>query len=639
MIKETALNAGGKKRFVTLDKTWKEILYAASGFGPNLLMVLLGAYFSDAVNPVALLASGSPGAARQAITTTSLILPAVFPVLWMLAKMFDGLIDIPLAALTDGLRTKWGRRRIPILVSFPIMTISYVLMWIPIAGVDNQLGNTIWIVIMALIFFSTYTMSLIAYYGSLSTVCVSESQRTKVSSYKAFFDTISYSLVYALVPVMLQGLNVHIDKFVFMLTPLMVTILIPVFMIKEGDKWEQKAIADGYDITPLKEEERVGVFQSLKITFTNKLFLRWLAVNSCSFFGLQMFLVSMNSLILGGMGLSGGQMAILNTFAFAPVPMMLYLFNKVKEKKGLRFAFQISLLTFSVSILSFFFASNFVIGPGNDTIKIIIGVVGSITGSFAIGSFFMVPYLIPSQISSVEEKLTKRNHSAMYFAAQAVVTSIVGAVASGLVYENIKMLHVAKGASGIKWAETITDAATSFGVAQDQVFNLGLILVPLIVSLCCLLGFFLAFRMAKDFTPKKVAKALNLEKEYEENQHLFVKERDAVIDEEVLPVNIALWVLTGSIFGAIWKFGILSKISKVQNQKFPTVHYIISLLFFPYYAYVVYKANKELLVELRKNNIEAKDLSILYAILAVLGLNLVSYIIMQNQLNKLAKIL
>ena len=42
------------KKFKTLDKGWKEILFAFSAFGPNLLMGIMGAYYSDAVNPAAL---------------------------------------------------------------------------------------------------------------------------------------------------------------------------------------------------------------------------------------------------------------------------------------------------------------------------------------------------------------------------------------------------------------------------------------------------------------------------------------------------------------------------------------------------------------------------------------------------------
>ena len=111
----------------------------------------------------------------------------------------------------------------------------------------------------------------------------------------------------------------------------------------------------------------------------------------------------MNTLIDGGMGMDGGQMAILNTCAFAPVPIMLYLFNKVKDRKGIRFAYQTCLISFSVCILSFVLASRFVMGENNVTLQMIIGCVGGVIGSWGIGSFFMMPYLIPAQISSVEE--------------------------------------------------------------------------------------------------------------------------------------------------------------------------------------------------------------------------------------------
>ena len=133
----------------------------------------------------------------------------------------------------------------------------------------------------------------------------------------------------------------------------MITSIIPLFMIKEGEKFEQKAISEGYDIKPLSEEPHVGIKENIKLTFLNRPFLRWCFVNCCTFFGLQMFLVSMNALICGGMGLSEGQMAILNTCAFAPVPIMLYLFNKMKAKKGIRFTYQTCLISFSICIFSF----------------------------------------------------------------------------------------------------------------------------------------------------------------------------------------------------------------------------------------------------------------------------------------------
>ena len=171
----------------SLDKKWKELLFSFSGFGPNFLMVLMGAYFTDAINPVAL----GENAQYQAIASgTCFILPLVFPVLYMLGKIFDGLIDIPFAHITDTLSTKWGRRRPAIAVCSVPMVLSYAMCWLPIGGADGKLLNTVWISVWCVVFFASYTMCLIAFYGSLSTVCKDEPQRLRVSGYKSFFDTI-----------------------------------------------------------------------------------------------------------------------------------------------------------------------------------------------------------------------------------------------------------------------------------------------------------------------------------------------------------------------------------------------------------------------------------------------------------------
>ena len=635
------------KRFRNLDKTWKELLFAASGLGPNLLMVLMGAFFTDAVNPAALDIASNPGKVVQTITGFCLIVPWLFSVLWFIAKVFDGVIDVPFASLTDNLKTKWGRRRLPIAICFIPMVLSYILCWIPISQ-TNQVANTVWFFVWSLVFFATYTMNLIAFYGSLSTVCADEKQRLRVSSFKSFFDTISYVVVYALVPLILGVANIHIDKLVFILSPLMITMLIPLFMIKEGDKWEQKAIAEGYDITPLAEEPRVGLVESFKLTFTNKPFIKWCIVNCCSFFGLQMFLVAMNALILGGMGLNSTQMAILNTCAFAPVPVMLYLFYKLKAKKGIRFAYQTCLLSFAVCILSFDIGSQFIMGD-NTTVKIVIGAIGGIVGSWAIGSFFMMPYMIPAQISSVEEKLTHKNHSAMFFAAQALTTSVVGAIASSLVYENIKTLFISKQASGIVYAtDTVLEdgtvisaavnAANTFGVEASSVFNLGTLLVPIIVSVFCIVGFIFSFKMPKNYSPKEVAKDLGLEKEYEENKGLFESEYEYPFEDESLIVNDALWVLSGSIFGFIWLYQVLKATNTFAKKKISYLLLIPAILVFPVMFIPLLKANKEINDELDELGISHHNDAILVVLFSVIGLNLVSLSFVQHKLNKIASV-
>lgn len=623
----------------SLDKKWKEFLFAFSGFGPNLLMIIMGSYYSDALNPAAL----ETGEQFQAIVPgVCFILPALFPILYALGKVFDGIIDIPFAHITDNLSTKWGRRRPAIAVCTVPMIISFILCWIPVGGADSPLLNTIWVTIWTIIFFASYTMCLIAFYGSLSTVCTDEPQRLRVSGYKSFFDTISYCIVYALVPVILSVLKIQIDTLVFALIPLMLTMVIPLFLIKEGEKY-------GYPENAGLRAEKLTIKESIGLTFKNRIFRRWLYVNCCTFFGLQMFLNSMNGLIIGGMGLTGTQMAILNSCAFGPVPVMLYLFNKVKARRGVRITYQSCLILFAASIFSFFLGSRFILGEGNVMIKMIIGMVGGVLGSWSIGAFFMMPYLAPAQISSIEERLTGKNHSAMYFAGNAVVTSIVGAISGNLVYEYIKNVFYVRG-GGLVWAESTSTASASevayknalgvFGTESavaSNVFNFGNLIVPFIVAISCIAGFFLCFKMPKDFTPAILAREYkNLDPSVDITE---IEAEEVKVEKgEILFVQIGLSVLSGFIFGFIWSALLMKSVKSVRAGFKWALPYIISALIPFASIYAVLKMRKEISFSADECGSKVSlPLPLLIAsclIFPILPLNIVALSIMQSGMNK-----
>ncbi len=622
----------------SLNKKWKELLFAFSGFGPNFLMILMGSYFSDAINPSALEA----GEQFQAIIPgVCFILPAVFPILFMIGKIFDGIIDIPFAHITDSLSTKWGKRRPTIAISFIPMVVSFVLCWIPIGGPDGKLLNTIWITIFSMIFFASYTMSLISFYGSFSAVCENEAQRTRVSSYKSFFDTITYCLVYALVPAVLSATKMHIDQLVFFSLPVMLTMLIPLFMIKEGKKY-------GYPENAGTTPKKVSFGESIKLTFQNRLFRRWLLVNSCTFFGLQMFLSSMNGLIIGGMGLSGFHMTILNTCAFAPVPIMLYLFNKAKVRFGVRASYQSCLILFAIAIMSFFFGSRFMLGDEASTLKIVIGIIGGLSASWSIGVFFMMPYLAPAQISSVEERLTGKNHSAMYFAGNAVVSSIVGAISGSLIYEYIKNLFISKDVGGIVWATSSNEAYRdfmnitdpNFAVTAEQsasVYNLGNLLVPFVVCITCLLGVFLARKMPRDFSNAEVAEEMKrLDPSLDISE--IVAEPAVVEKGEIVFVQVGLWVLSGSLFGFIWSL-LLIRSTKAFKGILNALAYVASIII-PYAQIpVILAMRKKILARAKENDVDIKispiALIAISLIFPILPVNLITLAILQRKMNKL----
>lgn len=665
---------------VTLDKRWKEILFAASGFGPNLLMVLMTAYFTDAIMPKGLAADVE----FWSYGGVTLVSTLIFPILWTIGRIFDGVVDVPLAALTDSLKNKTGKRFITIVISFLPMVLSFILCWIPICGKGAdisqgaQIGNSIWIFAWSILFFASYTLALITFYGSLSDICSNQTQRARVSAYKSVFDTISYALVYAAIPAIFKAINIPTWQVALYLSPLMITILIPLTLRKKTAQIE---------VVQSNESKSVSMGKSIELTLKSKPFMKWLLVNCIAFFGLQMFLVSQNALISGIMNLGAGYAAILNTCAFAPVPLMLFFFNRLRKKVGIRTLYQSCLLSFGIAILSFGIGSQYIFGDALAP-KLIIGAVGGVIGSWGIGAFFMVPYLIPTIIASAEEEITHKNHSAMYFAVQALATSIVGAIASSLIYNYIK-----------NWTLPTT-------IASMPEWKCGVSLVPLIVSIACFAGFFACFAMPKKYTPQviyndiisstqkeerrlikqkekiqmayqrkidevkstnipedqknalideytrklniklayfsikieKLAEILNKSKTMDLEKSSANEEKTGIIEKESIAANVFLFILTGGIFGIVQSIRHMNKFSKLKihyNTNEKVLYYLA--LFIPFISiYTNYQSCKKIEEFDKTKNIKTyKKLCMLTSIPLPMFMNVINMAIKDKNFNQI----
>ena len=188
------------------------------------------------------------------------------------------------------------------------------------------------------------------------------------------------------------------------------------------------------------EEKPVGMVEGLKMSLGNNAFRAWLVIHGCFNLGLQMFLSGQNVLISGPMGLSGFQIAIINTTAFAPVPIMLIIYRKVMAAKGYRFAFQTALASFAVGML--FMCIAYVQWIPDTMVRLMLGATGGVISSYGVGAFFSAPTAMPTQIAAEEKKRTGRSHPSMYFAVQGIVNSLVAAIGPSLIWVNLRDVSV-----------------------------------------------------------------------------------------------------------------------------------------------------------------------------------------------------
>ncbi|MBE6938544.1 MAG: MFS transporter [Ruminococcaceae bacterium] len=392
-----------------LDKRWKIILYGCSGLGVNMLNMIVGSYLCSAL----LIGGFDKHVENWTYLNRDLVVAGIWATLILVVKVLDGFIDIPLSNFTDNLRTRWGRRRPAIVMGFIPMVLGYLLFLVPINN-GATLGNTLWFAAMLGLFYCAYTLTMLTYYATFAEIIENDRDRVLLSNTKSICDVVYYSLSFALVPVFVSmGVNIRAVALIFL--PLALTMVIPLFLIKE------KSTRPGDGFVPEKAV-RVNVFRSFILSFKNRDFIVWLGILAVMNIGLQLFLSGINEFF----STTGLDMTFIMASAFAPIPFTLMLYNYFVRKKGMKFAYQYALLIFSVGMLMMFACPHL-----PEKLMLPYAMLCGVITSFGIGSFFSVIYIIPSQLAADENARSGICASSMYFAVQGIFEAVAAGFASG----------------------------------------------------------------------------------------------------------------------------------------------------------------------------------------------------------------
>ena len=390
------------------------LLYAISGMGVNMLNLMMGSYLCSA-----LIASGfgEEAIAHQTFAQKDLVIAAVWAVFGLAAKIIDGIIDVPMASLTDNLRSRWGRRRPALMLGFVPMVAAYLLFLI-VPNDGATLWNTIYYGVVLCVFYSFYTLTMVTYYATFTEIVETERERSFISNVKSVCDIVYFILGYVGVRAMLNGMNIRTAALIVL--PLSLTMMIPMFMIHEPSTLSGAG----------EKTETVGIFKSLRCTFRNKTFILWMIVYAFMTFGVQLFLSGINEYF----SKAGMSMIFVMIAAFLPVPLTLMLFNKIQRRWGFGVAFVYALVTFSVGMLAMFGVSFLPAGTAKTVISILCGLICPL----AVGALFAVAYSIPSELAAQEEKKTGVANSAMYFAVQGLFSGVATGIGASVVLTALK---------------------------------------------------------------------------------------------------------------------------------------------------------------------------------------------------------
>ena len=420
----------------------KLLLYGCSGMGVNMLTLMVGSYLCSAL----LVGGFDEHIESWTYLNKDLVVAGLWAVLVFIAKAFDGIIDLPFATLADKMHTKLGRRKTAIIIGFIPMVFAYLMFLCPI-NTEATILNTIWFGFWLCIFYAFYTLTMLTFYATFSEICESEQDTVFLSNVKSVCDVVYFILGFALIPVFVSmGVNIRIVALIFL--PLCLTMLIPLFMLKENDEEERSV-------------RTLTLPRAMGTAFKNKPFIYWMFTMFMMKMGLELFLGGINELFSS----TGLDMTIVMASAFVPVPFTLVLYNFIVKRKGLGFAYRYILGIFSVGMIIMYICT--LCTPVLSQFQLtLVAIFGGIFVSFAIGAFFSVTYTVPSHIAQREFETTGKNVATMLFAVQGVFEGVASGIATGFILVTLK---------------------------DNSLIQI----LPLIVAACCMIAFFMSFGFPK----------------------------------------------------------------------------------------------------------------------------------------------
>src|SRR6056297_1685111 len=120
---------------------------------------------------------------------------------FLIGKIWDAVTDPFMGTITDGTKSKLGRRRPYFLAGIILIFISFFILWYPI-DFDTQTGKFIYVLFAYLFFNTVVTMVMVPYQAMSAEISLDYNERTSVNSIRLAF-SLGASLICAIVPMLI----------------------------------------------------------------------------------------------------------------------------------------------------------------------------------------------------------------------------------------------------------------------------------------------------------------------------------------------------------------------------------------------------------------------------------------------------
>ena len=360
---------------------WRIALYSSASAGLNILAITTSTWLLFFYAP-------PPDSGRPAYLPVALV-----GVLLTIASLWDAGIDPFIGHWSDTLRSRWGRRKPFLLFASPFVLLGAILLWTPPGG-SNFTINAIYLMIIILIYHTSYSLVGIPYDGTLPEMAPESHQRVGLSYWKSVFGIIGV-LIGSLVAAPLFSSIGPVAMGAVVGIVAIVTIYLTLFGLRETDR-------------PLGEP--MTAVEGLKATFRNNQFIVLFISTLFVHVAYQMVLANFPyfvTLVLGQseaeVGLYQGVLIIIMALTG---PFWTWLNRKYSQR---------TLLNASMLSLGLAFALGYLVGaiPGV-SLEIQAFIFSALVGS-TLGGYLIIIYAMMGNVVDYDELRTGRRREAIYY--------------------------------------------------------------------------------------------------------------------------------------------------------------------------------------------------------------------------------
>ncbi len=333
-----------------------------------------------------------------------------------IGKVWDAISDPLMGHISDRTKSKFGRRKVYFLIGILPITLSFIIMWIPVRF-DSQVALFLYYSVAYMLFATVFTMVMVPYSAMAAELSPDYKVRNRLSGARLFFSGFSSLLAATIPKLIIDSYNAPPSKgYVIMSVIFGIFFALPWILVYLGT-WE----------TPQTTSSAVSknFLKEFFTIFHNKSFRIHIIMYVAAYSAMDMLMALFNYYLtysLNRPSLYSIAMGTLLVVQLAMIPVYV----RISNIKGKRFAYRMGLMIWIIGMLGTLFLNE-------TTPTIIVALVCAVIG-LGTASAVYIPYAILPNVIDVDELMTGSQRSGVYSGAMTLTRKLIqGAIVMPLI--------------------------------------------------------------------------------------------------------------------------------------------------------------------------------------------------------------